>query len=119
MYFESDKLQEVDISDYIILCRACTEANCTPLNWKCILQKMKSIKFSCFFDKFEQFDWLQFAIDLNKLDYCDITLLQKIINSKTIQSKKFYDQSKIENLKKILEHENMLCNKTDKNSDFE
>lgn len=112
MYFESEEMREFDVHDYIILCTACTKADYTPPNWETILEKLKSFKFSYYLSNFGQFDWLQFAIDLDKLGHCDIDLIRTLINSKYMQSKRFYDPIKIENLKKILERENASYSET-------
>lgn len=117
MYFESEDMQKLDVHDYIVLCTACIKADYTPPNWETILQRLKSFKFSYYLSNFGQFDWLQFAIDLDKLGHSDIDLIRKIINSKYMQSKRFYHPSKIENLKKILERENASYSDTGDVSD--
>lgn len=119
MYFESDKLREFGVMDYIVLCIACTKADYTPPNWEFILLKLKSFKFGHYLVVLEKFDWLEFVLDLDKLGHCDTYLIQKIINNKYMQSKEFYDSSKIEKLKKILERENVSCGKTDRGSDIQ
>lgn len=107
-YFEED-LRELNVADYIIICTACARANYTPSNWESsILGALKTFKFSLYLTSLRNFDWAEFALNLDKLGYCNIKLMRNIVRSKYFQSQKCYDKNKIKKLQDILEREDAV-----------
>lgn len=107
MFFESDDLRKSTFKHYHILCTACARAAHTPPNWDFVLRALQTYRFAIHFhSNVKVFDWLQFAIELKELGHCDIWLIREILGSKKLQESKFYDPSKIKELREILEREN-------------
>lgn len=105
-FFETKDVRKFTLTDYIILCTACARSDYTPPNWDSVLQVLKTYKFNLYLSSFKGFDWFQFAIDLDKVGHCDIRMIQKIVNSKYLQTTEFCNQNKIEKLREILKREN-------------
>lgn len=104
-YFEGD-LRDLSVADYIILCTACAKTSYTPANWEStILNALKTFKFGIYLNGLRNFDWAQFALNLNQIGHCDTRLIHKIIQSKYFRAQKCYDQNKIDQLQEILERE--------------
>lgn len=119
MYFESEEVRQFHVNDYIVLCTACINSEYTPPNWQAVLHALGTFKFGMYLTRLGNFDWLQFALDLEKLGHCDIVLIRKIVNSKYLQSKGVYDPNKIEKLKDILTRENASYSDTSDESSSE
>lgn len=104
-YFEGD-LRDLSVADYIIICTACAKASYTPTNWDSkVLSALKTFKFGLYLTSLRNFDWAQFALNLDQIGYCDRHFIRKIIQSKYFRSQKCYDQKKIDKLREILERE--------------
>ena len=80
---------------------------------------MKTFKFDIYLTAFGNFDWAQFALNLDKIGYCDIQLIQVILNSKHLQKQKCYDPAKLDKLKTILEREGVSSSESSDESDDE
>lgn len=106
-FFEkSENIQKLAVRDYIILCTACVKAEYKPTNWEShILEALGTFKFSNFLTAVQNFDWAQFALNLDKLGYCDTRLIQNILSSKYLQKQENYEQSKLDKLQEILDRE--------------
>lgn len=120
-FFElSDGRKDLTVVEYIIICNACARANYKPANWNpVILEALKTFKFDLYLTAFGNFDWAQFALNLDKLGYCDIQLIRTILNSKYLQKQKSYDPAKLNKLKTILEREGVSSSSSGDESDDE
>lgn len=119
MYFDSKEVRQFNVNDYIVLCTACINSEYTPPNWEAVLHALGTFKFGMYLNRLGSFDWLQFALDLDKLGHCDILLIRKIVNSKYLQSKEFYNPNKIDKLRDILTRENASYSDTSDESSSE
>lgn len=60
--------------------------------------------------RLNNFDWAEFVFDLDKLGYCDLRLIHKILSSKYLQSLQWYNQNNVEKLKEILNRHDATTN---------
>lgn len=106
-FFEiTESRKDLTVVEYIIICTACAKADYKPANWNsAILEALKTFRFEIYLNGFNNFDWAEFALNLDKLGYCNIKLIQAILNSKFLQKQKCYDPAKLDKLKTILERE--------------
>lgn len=79
-YFDED-MQHLNVSDYIIFCKACAKADYKPANWETtILSTLKTFKFDFYLNQLN-IDWAEFVLMLDKLGYCDTRLIRKLLKS--------------------------------------
>lgn len=109
-FFElkDDDMRQLTVADYIIICNACAKADYKPTNWNStILEALKTFKFSIYLTGLKHFDWAKFALNLEKLGYCDVRLIRNILSSKHLQNHINYDPVKFDRLREILEREDV------------
>lgn len=112
-----ENIRKMSIFDYIVICTACIKADYTPPNWESsILNALKTFKFGYYLTNIKDFDWIQFALNLNKLGHCDTHLFRKILNSKYLRSQKWFDQNKADKLREILDSKDALSSDSSESS---
>lgn len=117
---EKDDKRELTVNAYIIICNAAAKADYKPKNWdSTIIKALKTFRFRYYLTTFGSFDWAQFALNLDKLGYCDIHLIRNILRSKYIQKQKNYDPTKLDKLKEIIEREDVSSSDSSEDSDIE